>query len=114
MNIEKIQTYMEDIRQLRDVSSQNEREISNKGWRGEKDCEGEMPVSSLKVRCYLAFFLFLGFLWADSSGLTLNQYSTKSLQSVLSYNLTFEDMQDFCYTNGVENIIKAIAEITEK
>ena len=105
MNLENIQERISDIQNLRFTSSQNEAAVSEKKqgntiYKTEETKEG--AETSFRMRFFIAVCLFGVFLWADKQDNKDYQKMVEKVQTTISYNLTFEDMKDICYTKGKE------------
>lgn len=118
MNLESIQERLSDIQNLRSISSQNEAAVSQKKqgnslyWNEEK--KEEDAQTGLNIRFFIALCLFGLFLWADKQESKNYQPILEKVETAISYNLTFEDMKDICYTNEVKELLETIQNFMPK
>lgn len=95
MNLETIQSRMQDIEQLRLTSQENEKAIVyGKGRDRTASDERAVGVSSLSFRFFLAAVILAGMIYADYMEISGASSLIEEISEVISYNIRLEDVEN--------------------
>lgn len=95
MNLETIQSRIQDIEQMRYTSNENEaRLLSRKGRRGTDSMEMESSVSSFSFRIFLAMAILACLIFADYKQLPGSGHLLRKTAEAISYNIKLENMEN--------------------
>lgn len=95
MNLENIQSRMQDIEQMRHISRENEALIMNhKGRTGTSYVDTDSSMSSLSFRFFLAAAILAFLIYADYRQLPGSGQLLDRAAEAISYNINSEDMEN--------------------
>lgn len=93
MNLEMIQSRIQDIEQMRSASSENEAALMRRKGRNGTD-SAAAPVSSLSFRFFLALAILAFLIYANYQGLPGSGDLLPKVEHAISYNIKLEDMEN--------------------
>lgn len=95
MNLETIQSRMQDIEQMRYASQENERKLLyGKGRSGTASEDMEGSASSLSFRFFLSIATLALLIYADYTELPQAQKLLTEVSEAISYNINVEDVEN--------------------
>lgn len=95
MNLEMIQSRMQDIERMRQASRSNESTLMN--WQGRTGTDSviaEHSASSFSFRLFLACFILAALIYADYQDLPKAGNLLQEVKEAISYNINSEDMEN--------------------
>lgn len=93
MNLEMIQSRIQDIEQMRSASNENEAALMK--WKGRNGTDRlDEPISSLSFRFFLALAILAFLIYADYRELPRTGNLLTEAENAISYNIKLEDMEN--------------------
>ncbi len=109
MNLETIQSKLQDIEQMRNISTENETALMK--WKGRTGTEPtENSNSSLSFRFVLAIFILAFLIYTDYQKFSYSENLLAKIEDAISYDIKLENIENleniwYTISNKIETII---------